>query len=141
MSGQLTLTPLGEDTRSSAPPGGYATLSQVVVERLARAIPDAQSAVLVLLTWNAVRNSRLKRGPLAGRVVASLSGAQLGRLTGRPLRTIRYALRQLAARGQVVREVVPAGRKGVYSLPFLVDPSTRAPPASEMDEHSHDAPN
>lgn len=122
MPGKLNPTPLqlaGTPGAIVAAPGGYATLSRDRVERLATAMPDCQSAILLLLAWQATLHEKMKRGPLAGKTAASLSGGQLAAMTGRPLRTIRHALARLAADGVVLKEPVPAGRKNTYTLPFL----------------------
>lgn len=125
MPGRLTPTPLAEAAGAIPPPelGGYATLTRTRVVRLARAMPDCQSAVLLLLAWQATLHEKMRRGRLAGRTAASLSGAQLAAMTGRPLRTIRHALRRLSAGQLVSKEAGPSGRKNTYALPFLIDPA------------------
>ncbi len=98
--------------------GSYATLSRARVLCLARTTPDCQSAVLLLLVWQATLHEKMKRGRLAGRLAASLSGNQLADMTARPLRTVRHALQRLTAAKLLVKECV-AGRKNTYTLPFL----------------------
>ncbi len=98
---------------------GYAQLTRTTLTALARAMPDAQSAILVVLTWHALRNARLKFGPLAGRTAAGVSGEQLAEILDRPLRTVRHALTQLVVTGAVVKDPVLPGHKNVYTLPWL----------------------
>ncbi|MDB5306432.1 MAG: hypothetical protein JWO38_634 [Gemmataceae bacterium] len=121
MPGRLTPTTLDALGGEIDPPpvGGYATLSKERVLRLARAMPDAQSAVVLLLAWQATLHEKMKRGRLAGRAAASLSGGQLSEMTRRPLRTIRHALRQLLRVRRIAKEPTAAGRKNTYVLPFL----------------------
>ena len=83
MSGRPTATPLEIAAVEVAPAvtgqGGYATLSKDRVLRLAQSMPDCQSAVLLLLAWQATLHEKMKRGRFAGRAEASLSGAAVGR--------------------------------------------------------------
>lgn len=119
--GRLTPTPFTGEAVAARPrvAGGYATLTMARVKRLARAMPDAQSAVLVLLAWQATLHERMSRGPLAGRPAASWSGSQLAAMTDRPIRTVRHALERLRAAGLIEKGPSAAGRKSVYTLPFL----------------------
>jgi hypothetical protein len=91
---------------------------------LAHSMPDSQSAVLACLVWQASLHERLARGPLAGRFVARLSGAQLADMTGRPLRTIRHALRRLTEEGVIHREQSAPGRKAVYAPSLAAERQT-----------------
>src|SRR5262245_43264928 len=101
MSGWLVPTAVGGTAAGVTPPPttprGYATVTKDRAVQLSRAMPDCQSAVLLLLAWQATLHEKMKRGRFAGKAVASLSGSQLAEMTGRPLRTVRHALRTLAA--------------------------------------------
>lgn len=122
MNGSLNPTPL--DIPSLMPTksrhsGGFATIPKDRVLRLARTMPDCQSAILVLLTWHATLNEKMTKGRCAGQTLASLSGKQLAEMTRRPLRTIRHSLRQLVSSHRIAKEPVAAGHKNMYGLPFL----------------------
>jgi hypothetical protein len=115
------LTPLETNpliTPSPRPSGSYAVLTKDRAKALVRAMPDCQSAVLTCLVWQASLHEKMRQGPFAGRPVASLSGSQLSVMTGRPLRTVRHALRRLSECGLVVKATLP-GRKAIYELPWL----------------------
>jgi hypothetical protein len=86
---------------------------------LARAMPDAQSAILLCMAWHVCLQQRMEYGPLAGQALAKLSGPQLTEMTGRPIRTVRHALRQLKQAKRIKNEQSAAGRKGVYRLDFI----------------------
>jgi len=116
------LEPLGDglDTAVAAPAeqGTFAIMGRIVMESLARAMPDSQSAVLFCLAWHAAVQVRMRRGPRAGQPTARVSATSLAAITGRPLRTVRYALSKLRARGAIVPENTQPGRTSVYRLPF-----------------------
>jgi hypothetical protein len=116
-----SLTPIasGLEACASEPTGDsrpYALIYQNRIVALARAMRDCQSAVLACLTWHASRQERLKLGPLAGRFLARLSGAQLAEMAGRPLRTVRHALSRLSKSGVLRRDGGAPGRTAVYEL-------------------------
>jgi hypothetical protein len=94
----------------------FAVLERHRLEELARTLPDAQSAVLLCLTWYAARQERLKRGAHAGKCIARLSGPQLADITGRPLRTIRYAISTLRRCGVIEPLSTGPGKTAVYRL-------------------------
>ena len=75
--------------------------------QLARLMPDRGSAVLFLLRWQAARNEKMTRGPLAGKRVARLSGAQLAMMVGCHERGVRHALARLKRMGAI--DAVPSG--------------------------------
>jgi hypothetical protein len=115
------LTPLSSGVAQClglAPPRKqtYARVDRSRMVAVARLMPDCQSAVLACLMWQASRQERLVRGPLAGQFVARLSGAQLATMTGRRLRTIRHALRRLTDENVIRRVDAAAGRTAIYSL-------------------------
>jgi hypothetical protein len=119
MRSQLTPLDTGPSViASSRPSGSYALLTKDRTVALARAMPDCQSAVLTCLAWQASLHERMHRGQFAGRPVASLSGNQLHEMTGRPLRSVWYALQRLSERHLVVKSTRP-GRMTVYELPCL----------------------
>jgi hypothetical protein len=128
MPSQLTPIPVIVDAEvvSQPPttPVAYATLTKERLLRLARAMPDCQSAVLMVLVWHAIRNAKMKRGGLAGRTVASVSGGQLAGMTGRPLRTIRHALSKLLACHLISKVPTAAGRKNIYAIPIFCPTET-----------------
>jgi hypothetical protein len=107
---------------SGPPPGSqdpgpaFAIIERNLLVALARVSPDAQSAVLLCLAWQASFQKRMERGPLAGRLVAKLSGQQLAEMTGRPIRTVRHALRRLTQSGRIKNEQAGQGKKAVYGL-------------------------
>ncbi len=113
---------------------GYAQLTRTVLTALVRVVPDAQSAILVVLTWHALRNARLKLGPLAGRTAAGVSGEQLAEALDRPLRTIRHALARLVATRAVVKDPVLPGHKNVYTLPWLTGGGAVSPPRADAPD-------
>jgi hypothetical protein len=80
---------------------------------------DGESAVLVCLAWQAARQGRLRRGRHAGRFVARLSGAQLAKMSGRCLRTVRHVLRALRRAGRIVQEDQGPGRTALYRLDWI----------------------
>jgi hypothetical protein len=94
----------------------FAIIERDLVVALARAMPDAQSAVLLCLVWQASFQSHMKAGPLAGQFLARLSGPELAEMTARPIRTIRHALSRLRQARRIQKEQRGAGKKGVYSL-------------------------
>jgi hypothetical protein len=100
-------------TRAKTP---FALLDRKCLIALSSAMPDAQSAVLLCLAWQAAVTERMRRGPHAGRFVARLSAPQLARLTGRPLRTVWYALRRLRQMGRLTMEIDTPGKTSVYRL-------------------------
>lgn len=120
------LTPIASGLGGSLtpPPSGgrpFARIDRRRMIALARSMPDCQSAVLACLVWQASLQERLVRGPLAGRFVARLSGTQLAEMTGRPLRTVRYSLRRLTAKGLIRREHPAPGKKAVYALGLMAE--------------------
>ena len=124
MPGQLIPIDLEIDTEvpSSAPPKTlYAMMTRTRIEQLARAMPDGQSAILACLLWQASLHERMRLGPFAGRLLASMSGPQLAKMTGRDLRSVRHSLNRLTVKGLVFKEKSSAGRKNIYHLSFLVE--------------------
>jgi hypothetical protein len=118
---KIPLTPLASGlegclAETHSPRRPFALIDRARLTATARVMPDAQSAVLACLLWQACKQERLARGPLAGRFVARLSGPRLATLTGRPLRTVRYALRRLSDSGVIRREAGPAGTTAIYAL-------------------------
>lgn len=101
---------------------GFAVLDQDRLIALAHNMPDAQSAILLCLAWHAARQERFRLGPLAGEAVARVSGPRLVELTGRPLRTIRHALRRLKRTGSIVPADTEPGKTAVYRL-YLTPPT------------------
>jgi hypothetical protein len=85
-------------------------------------MPDAQSAVLLCLAWQASLQERMSYGPHAGRFLARLSGPQLAEMIGRPLRTVRHALRRLKESARICNEQPGAGSKAVYALHLCAHP-------------------
>ena len=79
-------------------------------------LESTESAILAILAWQASRQERLVRGPLAGQFVARLSGSQLAEMVHRPLRTIRHALRRLTDDGVIRRVTATPGRTAIYAL-------------------------
>lgn len=113
-----------EISSQSKPKTRFACFDEHQVEALAQAMPDAQSAVLLCLAWQAARQSRLRLGDHAGHFVARLSGRELAVMTGYALRTIRYALKALSRRALISLEEHGAGKKSAYRLnltPFTLD--------------------
>jgi hypothetical protein len=130
----MNLAPVPIDPGDFPPTGrpdeAYALVPVGRLVKLVRAMPDSQSAVLVCLAWQASLQERLRRGPFAGKPVARLSGRQLAEMTGRPLRTVRYALARLIEAGTVRNECTLPGRKAIYVLPaFVADGDRRRPPS------------
>ncbi len=124
MPGQLTPIDLEivAEVHSSAPTKIlFAMITRNRVEQLARAMPDGQSAILACLLWQASLHERMRLGQFAGRLLASMSGPQLAKMTGRDLRTIRHCLNRLTAKGLVLKEETSAGCKNIYHLSFLVE--------------------
>jgi len=122
MPGQLIpvdLEVVMEEPSTAPPKRLFALMTRDRVEQLARAMPDGQSAVLACLLWQASLHERMRRGPFAGRLLASMSGPKLATMTGRELRTVRHSLSRLAAKGLVLKEKTSAGRKNIYRLPFI----------------------
>jgi len=104
----------------------YARIERPVLISLVQSMPDCQSAVLTCLTWHAARQQRFARGEYAGKFVARLSGKQLAKMTGRPLRTVRHSLRRLLEAKLIERVGVGPGRTAVF-MPSLQE----APPAPQ----------
>jgi hypothetical protein len=111
---------LGPVPAGASPGQAFARLGRDVLVAMARAMPDCQSAVLACVVWQAARQQLLRKGPLAGRFVGRLSGPQLVEMTGRPIRTVRHALRRLKESGRIKREATGVGRSAVY-IPALRD--------------------
>ena len=104
-------------TPSKAAPGKtFAILERTAMTNLSRTMPDAQSAVLLCLAWHAALQQRMRHGSLAGRQLARISAPALAKITGRPVRTVRHALRQLKAGGKIEKENDAPGRTSVYRL-------------------------
>jgi hypothetical protein len=87
--------------------------------RLLQVLPDCESAILLAIGWLAAANQQADDGTFAGRPVARLSGVELARMTGRPLRTVRHALAVLTATGAIRNERTLKGRTAIYALPSL----------------------
>lgn len=112
------LTPIAEGITPlpNAPANeSFAVIGRAEMTALAHAMPDAQSAVLFCLSWHAALNERMRQGPLAGRRVARASVGLLGRITGRPVRTVKDALKKLRDSGLILRESRP-GQTSVYRV-------------------------
>jgi hypothetical protein len=109
----VTQTP-GVD--ASNPGASFAIFERELLVALARVMPDAQSAVLLCLAWQASFQKRMEYGPFAGQAVAKLSGPQLAEMTGRPIRTVRHALSRLRHATRIKNEQSGAGKKGIYRL-------------------------
>jgi hypothetical protein len=101
----------------------FAIIERDLLVALARVSPDAQSAVLLCLAWQASFQKRMERGPLAGQLVAKLSGQQLAEMTGRSIRTVRHALSRLTQTGRIKNDQAGHGKKAVYGL--NLSPSAR----------------
>lgn len=97
----------------------FALLDRNRLGALARVMPDAQSAALLCIVWDACRRERLEHGPYAGQFVARLSGQDLVEMTKRPLRTVRYALSRLRQASLIKREQHAPGRKAVYRVDLI----------------------
>jgi hypothetical protein len=111
----------------------FAVITKPLLLSLLRGMPDCQSAVLTCLTWHAARQERLQRGAHARRFVARLSGPQLAVMTGRALRTVRHALRNLKASG-VIRRNVNGGRETAVYVPCLPTIQSAAVAANGAEE-------
>jgi hypothetical protein len=118
---------LPSDERKGRPP--FAIFEHGLLVALSRAMPDAQSAILFCLAWQASLQKKMLRGPLAGQALAKLSGPQLAEITSRPIRTVRHALSRLRKAMVISNEQSGAGKKGVYRLSFV-------PPAEGEDRPS-----
>ena len=94
----------------------FAVLPRAQAVALTRAMPDARSAVLFCLGWEAARQVRFTKGPYAVQPIARLSARALVELTGRPLRTIRWALAKLVADRLVQPTDHRPGRTNIYRL-------------------------
>jgi len=94
----------------------FARVDRSRMVALARRMPDCQSAILACLMWQASRQERLARGPLAGQFVARLSGSQLAKMVHRALRTVRHALSRLTDEGVIRRVTATPGRTAIYAL-------------------------
>jgi hypothetical protein len=103
-----------DQRRGSGVSRRYAMMDQDLMISLAKMMPDAQSAVLLCMVWTIARQQRLKRGPDAGSPVARLSARQLADMSGRPLRTVWHALRQLKNASLIAQEATEPGRKAAY---------------------------
>lgn len=114
---------------ATSPHGRFAVMHDNRVVELAHAMPDAQSAVLFCLTWQACHQERMKHGPHAGQFVARLSARQLADMTGRPQRTVRFALRRLRQRG-IVRNLAGVGAKAVHRLELTLGTDSHKIPLS-----------
>ena len=120
------VTPVEDETLTGR---CYAMLDRDRAVELARLMPDAQSSVLLCLGWQAALQERLRRGPYAGQQVARLSASQLAEMTGRHLRTVRYALSRLKDTGIIEALRSGPGRTAIYRVN-----GTKAPlPANEPD--------
>lgn len=97
----------------------YARFDRRQLEVLARAMPDAQSAVLLCLAWHAARQARLHRGEYAGQFVARVSARELAELIDRAIRTVRYALKALKQNGLIDSENRGPGKKGAFRVTML----------------------
>lgn len=100
----------------------FAILDRRELVSLARAMPDAQSAILLCLAWQAAYQSKMKLGPLAGLAVARLSGADLSEMTNRPIKTVRHAIRRLKEAAIVHSEPNAPGKKTTYRLNLPTSP-------------------
>jgi hypothetical protein len=125
----MPLMPLSDDPleRAGEPDtskNGYARIERSILVALVRSMPDCQSAVLACLTWQAARQQRFSRGKYAGQFVARLSGQQLARMTGRPLRTVRHSLKRLLEARLIERLGVGPGRTAVCAPTLRVAPSS-----------------
>ena len=94
----------------------YAVFERERLIELAQVMPDTRSAVLLCLAWQAARQEALKRGPDAGQPVARLSGPQLAQMTGRSLRTVRYALSRLQEAGTITCDKREPGKTAAYRV-------------------------
>jgi hypothetical protein len=94
----------------------FALISRVDMTALARAMPNAQSAVLWCLGWHAAINARMSRGQLAGQQVAKVSASALAKITGRPIRTVYDALSKLQDHDLIRNVEDRPGRTAVYRL-------------------------
>jgi hypothetical protein len=100
----------------------YAIVGRAEMMAIARAMPDAQSAILFCLAWQAAFQVKMSRGPLARRRVARVSVSALAKMIRRPIRTVQYALSKLRAIGVIEQEDVGPGRTSVYKLNLLNEP-------------------
>lgn len=92
----------------------YARIDRNRLIRLAHALPDSISAVLLCVEWHAARQARLQRGDYARQYVARVSAKALATETGFTERTIRTALKRLKRTGAIEVVSVPAGKTAVY---------------------------
>lgn len=93
----------------------YAQITRQQVSQLARAMPDTQSAILLCLGWEALRQERLMYGPCAGTRLARFSSEELGELTGHRADCVRRALGKLRERG-LIRKLSGDGCKGLHEV-------------------------
>lgn len=125
------LEPIGEGLQAASGErtvvGSFAIINRAEMVAMTRAMPDSQSAILFCLAWHAAISIRMRRGPRAGRHVARVSVGTLAKLSGRPVRTVQYALHKLRAAGVIERENTWPGRTSVYKLRLLVGAATSRP--------------
>lgn len=97
----------------------FAILERSRLELLARSM-SACSAVLICLEWYSALQQKMSRGPLAGQRVARVSAGTLIEITGRPLRTIRWALAELKRKGLIETVENEAGKTAIYRVATTV---------------------
>ena len=96
----------------------YALITRDVMANLAH-LMDSRSAILFCLTWEAVRNLRMSYGPYAGQQVARISAQTLTHLSGKPIRTVRWALAWLRNSGAIIPVNPEPGKVSVYRISAL----------------------
>lgn len=99
--------------------GPFAVLDRSCLTALVSAMPDGQSAVLLCLAWDALRQERLAHGPCAGHRLARISIPDLANMTGRPVRSVEWALSKLKSNGLIERVGVEEGKTAVYRIVAL----------------------
>ena len=100
--------------------GRYAVVPEKALLRLTTILPDLQSSILLALGWEALRQSRMRQGELAGQLSARISLSDLVRLTGKRKDCVRRAIQKLK-RQKIVQSTQQGQRTTVYRISVLND--------------------
>jgi hypothetical protein len=124
---------LRTDSNAKLQPNDTAELDYGRMLAMARAMPDASSAVLVVLWWHASYQTRLRNIQPGSPLIARMTPRQLAVATSRSTATIAACLQTLKQRGLIeVYRRPPGGDIAEYRICALAMRARSAPKASSL---------
>lgn len=97
----------------------FAVLHRSRLLALAKVL-STSAAVLLCIEWQSALQERMTLGPLAGQRVSRISARSLAQITGKAMRTVRWALAELKRKKLIETVAAEPGKVAVYRVTAVV---------------------